>query len=518
MRVGIYNTYMNTMGGGEKHMGAIAEYLSHQPGVTVDILTEGKTNLQHVSEKLHVDLLACNVIGLEKLGISVEEASSQYDLFINSTHWSHIKPRAKKNATLIFFPRRPRARMLARSASFKKLLTYFDGCDSVELRSGVYSTEKVGSRFNRVFGQWTKKSFTFGVDAKKNELYIDVIIRTRPLGESNLKGVVTHVTAQDGQEMPFTIKRNSIHIRTRQKEQYAQFTVHLKHTFRPSGQDTRDLGIFVTRIQLLPRWYQVRKRMLSAVAFFLSPIRYYNYLEYYDLVMTNSAYTQSWLKKMWNTESDIIYPIIETNTFENGGEKKHILLSVGRFFEGGHNKKHLTMIRAFQELYLEGKAGDWEYYICGGTHAEKEHQQYLHQVQYEALGYPITICPDIPFSKLKNVYADAAIFWHASGFGENENKNPDRFEHFGMTTVEAMSAGCIPVVIGKAGQKEIVQDGKNGFLWDTIEELKEKTVAVMQMSEAKQNTMSKTAIDSAKQFNTEACHLRLDTVLKPFLK
>lgn len=506
------------MGGGEKHMGAIAEYISRQPGVTVDILTEGPVNLQHVSEKLHLDLLACNSISLEKLGISVEEASSQYDFFINATHWSHIKPRAKKNATLIFFPRRPRVRLLARSASFKKFLTYIDGLDSVDIRSGVYSTEKVGSRWNRAFGQWTKKSFTFGIRAKKNQMYVDIVIRTRPLGKSNIQEMVRRVTAEDGEEMPFTVKGNSIHIRARQKTEYDQFTVHLKHTFQPSGNDTRDLGIFITRVQLLPRSYQLHKKIFSAFVFLLSPIRHYNYLEYYDLVMTNSAYTQSWLKKMWNTQSDIIYPIIETDTFENAAEKKHILLSVGRFFEGGHNKKHLTMIRAFQELYLEGKTGDWEYYICGGTHKEKEHQQYLQQVQYEALGYPITICPDIPFPELKNLYADAAIFWHASGFGENENKNPDRFEHFGMTTVEAMSAGCIPVVIGKAGQIEIVQDGENGFLWDTIEELKEKTVAVMQMSEAQQKIISETAIDSARQFNTQACHLRLDRMLKPFLK
>jgi len=40
-----------------------------------------------------------------------------------------------------------------------------------------------------------------------------------------------------------------------------------------------------------------------------------------------------------------------------------------------------------------------------------------------------------------------------------------------MTTVEAMSAGCIPVVINKGGQKEIVEHGTSGFLWNTLDEL-----------------------------------------------
>ena len=34
-----------------------------------------------------------------------------------------------------------------------------------------------------------------------------------------------------------------------------------------------------------------------------------------------------------------------------------------------------------------------------------------------------------------------------------------------MTTVEAMSAGCIPVVINKGGQPEIV-NSEYGYLWD----------------------------------------------------
>ena len=57
------------------------------------------------------------------------------------------------------------------------------------------------------------------------------------------------------------------------------------------------------------------------------------------------------------------------------------------------------------------------------------------------------------------------------GYGE---ESPQNFEHFGITTVEAMSAGCVPVVIDKGGQKEIVADGC-GFRWNTIQDMVEKT-------------------------------------------
>ncbi len=39
------------------------------------------------------------------------------------------------------------------------------------------------------------------------------------------------------------------------------------------------------------------------------------------------------------------------------------------------------------------------------------------------------------------------------------------FTFSGMTTPEAMSAGCVPVVIRKGGQPEIVRHGLDGFLW-----------------------------------------------------
>jgi glycosyltransferase involved in cell wall biosynthesis len=55
--------------------------------------------------------------------------------------------------------------------------------------------------------------------------------------------------------------------------------------------------------------------------------------------------------------------------------------------------------------------------------------------------------------------------------------NPELTEHFGISTVEAISAGCIPLVVGRGGQPEIVTNPD--LLWQTIEELIEKTQAVI---------------------------------------
>ena len=107
--------------------------------------------------------------------------------------------------------------------------------------------------------------------------------------------------------------------------------------------------------------------------------------------------------------------------------------------------------------------------------AAPPHQAYLAGVRAAAEGYPITIHADLPFDALLRLYQASALYWHASGAGEAENAAPEKLEHFGLTTVEAMAAGCVPVVIGQGGQPEIVEDGQSGFLWQSVDELKRRT-------------------------------------------
>ncbi len=77
------------------------------------------------------------------------------------------------------------------------------------------------------------------------------------------------------------------------------------------------------------------------------------------------------------------------------------------------------------------------------------------------------------------IFTRSLIFWHASGMGEDEKVHPEKFEHFGITTVEAMAAGCIPVVINKGGQKEIIKNGYDGFLFNSRKELKDITLDII---------------------------------------
>ncbi len=81
--------------------------------------------------------------------------------------------------------------------------------------------------------------------------------------------------------------------------------------------------------------------------------------------------------------------------------------------------------------------------------AEGRHERYLAECRRLAEGLPVHFHVDASPSELQGLYESATVYWHATGFGESETRNPIKCEHFGISVVEAMAGGCVPVVIGK---------------------------------------------------------------------
>ena len=96
--------------------------------------------------------------------------------------------------------------------------------------------------------------------------------------------------------------------------------------------------------------------------------------------------------------------------------------------------------------------------VLGGC--EESQRPYLETVLAAAAGLPVTITPNAPRAVVERAMSTASIFWSATGLGEDEEAAPWSQEHFGMTTAEAMAGGCVPVVIDRAGQREIVREGE----------------------------------------------------------
>lgn len=195
----------------------------------------------------------------------------------------------------------------------------------------------------------------------------------------------------------------------------------------------------------------------------------------------------------------MLYPPVSLLNADDKPRKKWIA-HVGRFFATGHNKKQLELIQAFRQLVDSGVA-DWQLQLIGSVEPGEIHAAYVKECQQLAKGYPVFFHFGVPAVELKNILAQSALYWHATGFDIDEQQQPAFLEHFGMTVVEAMSAGCVPVVINKGGIPEIVTE-ESGVVWNTIPELIEQTQQLIHDS-PRRKSLSQGAIKRAKVFSKQ---------------
>ena len=87
-----------------------------------------------------------------------------------------------------------------------------------------------------------------------------------------------------------------------------------------------------------------------------------------------------------------------------------------------------------------------------------------------------------------------------------------RFEHFGITVVEAMASGTVPVVIDHGALPEIISHGVDGFRWSTTRELRQHTWALVTDDDLWKR-MSEASQAASHRFNVEAFDKRLNALV-----
>lgn len=220
---------------------------------------------------------------------------------------------------------------------------------------------------------------------------------------------------------------------------------------------------------------RIRARLLAPLGLARGPDR----LASYDLYVCYSRFARDWTRRRLGVEATVIAPPVAPAA-SPPPPKRDLILAVGRFFPGFHNKKHDVLIEAFAALRERlGPEADWELGLVGSAGTDRAALGYLERLRAAAAGLPVRFEVNATPARLAKLYGEAALFWHATGYGEDPERHPERLEHFGMTTVEAMAHEAVPLVYPAGGQAEIVADGGNGVHWRSPPELVERSLELI---------------------------------------
>ena len=508
-RAAVYNRFWHSQGGGERHAGMIAEVLSGAgnpaaPPIAVELIGHGPVDVSELGDHLGLDLSQCTYRDVPDAGEQdLAEITADYDLWVTGSYMSRLAPRAAHSAYLCFFPTpfdhdfEPWRRLIVRSTAKHFQL---DG-GTIGYGLGWYPPE--GGRRRR--WTWTTDDAVLSVPAGPNRrLRMDLGRPGAPspglLRLEDTDGHLVHEVMVGNEFAPVEIDLGASESGTE---------LHfISPTFSPGTADRRHLGIAVSKMRMtgLTGGGSVHKRLMVYLA-----IRYpwlrndpsdLKFLNSYSAVLANSEYTRRYIKDWWKRDAQVLFPPIATEKLHPAATRERLILTVGRFFSPGlgHAKRQLEMVTWFGEMHRAGLLDGWRMAVVGGC--EKSQQPYLQQVEQAAAGLPVDIHPNASRALVEKLLSTASIFWSATGYAEGDNR-PWAAEHFGMTTVEAMAGGCVPVVIDKAGQKEIITPGVDGYRWQSPEQLKELTARVAG-DEQLRARLSAAAITRSATFSDEA--------------
>ena len=476
-RATVFNRYWPTGGGGEKYAATVASVLAER--FDTRIAGPDHVDLGWLGERLRVDLsdVSFQMVEARLAAGRARLDPDPPDLFVSVSYMDDRPAPTRSSIYVVMFPhpldaqlgpmRRTAVDLFRRHASdIAARMTWGEGFhirDPLASSRAPTWTDGAAELFFETDPEHrVEVEITFGHHRPPATLPAEVQIEVD--GEIVAS---TTLTEQPGRLAALSPARVRFHITS--PEPYEPVRVRiLSDSFVPAEvlgtADVRQLGVPMLSVSTGSGATRVLARRFPVL---LTPQANLDWLDTYGTVVSISEYSREWVKRWWDLDTEVLYPPV---TMHTASAKESMILNVGRFFaaDRGHSKKQLELVRAFRDLCDGGVVG-WTLHLAGGC--SPDDQDYLDTVRREASGYPVEFHIDRPGAELEALYGRASIYWHASGLGEDEDRHPDRMEHFGITTVEAMSAGAVPVVIGKAGQIETVRHGIDGFHFQHLDGL-----------------------------------------------
>jgi len=237
-------------------------------------------------------------------------------------------------------------------------------------------------------------------------------------------------------------------------------------------------------------------------------------LQQFERVLCYSSYTRRHIQERLHISDPVVLPPPVPLPAELPSvPRERAIVAVGRFFRGGHNKRHAVLIDAFRRLVEEmGSGAGWQLRLVGGATDTPETAAYLAELEAQAAGLAVELHPNASARELAALYDSSMFLWHAAGHGADAAAEPERLEHFGIVVAEAMGHGCIPLAFAGGGVVEIIRSGKDGVLWTTVPQLVDATRNLIE-DPAQRATLRRCGAERAEQFSEARFRRRVGELL-----
>lgn len=474
----VYDKWLSTLGGGEVVACNFAKALIDN-NYELTFVCGKKVDPKIIKDKLGIDLSKAIFLEIWNDEKKLQEITKNKDIFINASYMDYMSGNASKNFYYTSFPTESYNNIkgfILNNFIYPKIVKYIKPIEFIE------QPKSITSQSNHLLYQLDKNlkiAFSFLQLNKTYKLKFSLFLES--FNKKNLEQITWKIDTNK-------IKNSLVKI------DHNHNIVKVEIDFIPQNQTTNLEFININNINniflinpkiltnnivqfITKSFYEKINSRLRAGIFSNISQR----MKSFDLVFANSGYTSYWIKKYWNVNSQVLYPPVEMlfrkyNLEKNKKENK--ICSVGRFFTLGHSKKQEIMIEAFKKMYDSG-IKNWELHLAGGLGNEPTSIKFMGELQKAAKNYPVFFHINCSRKEIEELYLSSKIYWHAAGFGENKKKNPIKFEHFGITPIEAMSLGCIPVLYNGGGLPETVKtilpNEFNLHIYNSIDELVLKT-------------------------------------------
>ena len=225
----------------------------------------------------------------------------------------------------------------------------------------------------------------------------------------------------------------------------------------------------------------------------MAQVRLWRFYMERTLILTNSRFSKDVIKEKVGRDAIVIYPPVDIRAFRPG-EKEPLVLTVGRFTW----EKRLDLVPRIAELVPEAR------FVIAGSTAIGSGDIIRRIERYGAEN--VEVRTDISFDELRELYARAKIYLHVMAA-----------EHFGISVVEGMASGCVPVVHKSGGPwLDIIERGRYGFGFRGLKEAA-SIIRKLLSDEELWASYSKKAVRRAQLFGEEAFKSKFVAVLNAVL-